>query len=266
MVKLLEITGLRIGFPARGGPVWPVDGVDLDLDQGEVLGLVGQSGSGKSLTALAVMGLLPRPAFIGQGRIRLAGQDLLNLAPARRRRLLGRTMFLTFQGSASALNPTMTVGRQVTETLVLGRGLTWPRAWRQTPELLEMVSLEPDSAAAYPFQLSGGMRQRVLIALALALEPLLLMADEPTTGLDMVTQRSVLDLLARQKNRPGAALMIISHDLRAVGHLADRVAVMHQGRVVDNAPRKDLPRLAVHPHSRELITAGRMLSLPEGLC
>ena len=266
MVKLLDISGLRIGFKGPSGLVWPVDGVDLDLDQGAVLGLVGQSGSGKSLTALAVMGLLDRRAVVGSGRIVFAGQDLLQMEPARRRRLLGRVMFITFQGSASALNPTMTVGKQLAETLVLTRSVDWPQALSRTGELLEQVNLSPELAGSYPFELSGGMRQRVLVALALALEPLLLIADEPTTGLDMVTQKTVLNLLARQKERPGAAMIVISHDLRAVGLLADQVAVMHQGKVVDRALFAELPQKAAHPHTLELIKAGQMLSLPESVC
>jgi ABC-type glutathione transport system ATPase component len=266
MVRLLEVAGLKIGFDGPGGRAWPVDGVDLCLDQGQVLGLVGQSGSGKSLTALAVLGLLPRKAIIGGGRVVFGGRNLLPQTPAQRRRLLGRTMFITFQGSASALNPTMTVGRQLAETLVFGRGLARAQASTLTAELLARVQLSPEQASAYPFQLSGGMRQRVLIALALALEPVLLIADEPTTGLDMITQKTVLDLLAQQKTRPGAAMIVISHDLRAVGRLADRVVVMHRGRVVDEAPFPQLPARATHPHTRELIKASRMLSLPEDEC
>ena len=144
MVKFLEVSGgCAFGFKSPAGLVWPVDGVDLDLDRGGVLGLVGQSGSGKSLTALAIMGLLPRGAVIGGGRIVLAGHDLLRLEPARRRRLLGRVMFITFQGSASALNPTMTVGRQLAETLVLTRGLSWAKARTRAQELMEQVNSPP---------------------------------------------------------------------------------------------------------------------------
>ena len=265
-MRLLEIRNLHVSFPPRDNPVVPIRGLDLTLDEGRVLGLVGQSGSGKSLTALAVMGMVPRPGRITGGHIHFAGMDLLSLSPFKYRHLRGKDMFLIFQGAGSALTPTLTIGRQVAEVFEQHKGSSRKKGLALAEIVLAEVGLEPRVMRSYPFELSGGMRQRVLVALALALEPKLIIADEATTGLDMSIQAEILDLFARLKANGRVSLIIISHDLRVVGSLADEVAVMHQGRIVDNAPVSKLPELASHPHTEELLSACRAFSLPVTPC
>ena len=260
-MSLLSIEDLHISFPGRPAPSTPVRGLSLCLERGTVLGLVGQSGSGKSLSALAMMGMVPRPGRISGGRILLGGVELTRLSPSQYRHVRGRQMFLIFQGSAAALNPALTVGKQLVEVGVHLRGASWRAARAGARELLEQVRVDPRHMDSYPFELSGGMRQRVLVAMALAMEPQLIIADEPTTGLDVITQGEILALFADLRRRIPGGMILISHDLRVVASLADHIAVMHQGRIVDQAPTRLLPVQARHPHTRELLTASRAFSL-----
>ncbi|MCF8099707.1 MAG: ABC transporter ATP-binding protein, partial [Desulfarculaceae bacterium] len=229
-MSLLSIQDLHITFPGRPEPSEPVRGLSLTLESGSVLGLVGQSGSGKSLSALAIIGMVPRPGRISKGRILLDGMDLTTMNQAQYRRLRGRQMFLIFQGSAAALNPALTVGKQMAEVFVHLRGVSWRAARAGAGELLAQVRVDPRHLGSYPFELSGGMRQRVLVAMALAMEPQLIIADEPTTGLDVVTQGEILALFADLRRRIPGGMILTSHDLRVVASLADHIAVMHQGR------------------------------------
>ncbi|MCB2228017.1 MAG: ABC transporter ATP-binding protein [Desulfarculaceae bacterium] len=262
-MSLLSIEDLRISFPGHPKPSAPVRGLSLSLERGSVLGLVGQSGSGKSLSALAMMGMVPRPGRISGGRISLDGMELTRLSPSQYRHVRGRQMFLIFQGSSAALNPALTVGKQLAEVLVHLRGASWRAARAGAGGLLEQVRVDPRHLGSYPFELSGGMRQRVLVAMALAMEPQLIIADEPTTGLDVITQGEILALFADLRQRIPGGMILISHDLRVVASLADHIAVMHQGRVVDQAPTALLPARARHPHTRELLAAGHAFSLAE---
>ena len=265
-MSLLEIKDLHIAFPPWPAPSFPVRGLDLSLEEGQVLGLVGQSGSGKSITALAVMGMIPRPGRIWRGGINFRGENLGRLSASAFRRLRGREIFLIFQGSGTALTPTLTIGRQMAEVFVLQKRASRRRGMALAEGALAQVGLEARVLGCYPFELSGGMRQRVLLAMALALKPRLIIADEATTGLDMSTQAEILRLFEGLKAKGGVSIIIISHDLRVVGHLADEVAVMHQGRVVDRARVAKLPEAARHPHTAELLAACRAFSLPVTPC
>lgn len=259
----MDIQDLTLAFPPWGRPFFPVRDLNLKVARGSVLGLVGQSGSGKSMTALAVLGMVPRPGRIARGSIRFMGRELTTMPPRTYRRLRGREMFLIFQGSGSALTPSLTVGRQMAEVFESIHGHGRRQALVATGDALEKVRLAPEVAACYPFELSGGMRQRVLVAMALAMRPRLIIADEPTTGLDMVTQAEILKIFEAYRADGQGTMILITHDLRAVGHLADEVAVMHAGTIVDHCAVDQLPRSARHAQTRELLAACSAFSLPE---
>lgn len=266
MVDLLDIKDLQVTFPPWSDPFVPVKNLSLDLAAGQVLGLVGQSGSGKSLTGLAVMGMIPRPGKITKGQILFQGMDVTRYTPEQYRRIRGREMFLIFQDCGSALTPSLTIGRQLAEIYVHTHGQSWKKGMIQAKKALERVNLEPGISNAYPFELSGGMRQRILVSMAFAIQPRLIIADEPTTGLDMITQAEILDMFAALKDNCRVGILLISHDLRVVGRLADDVAVMYEGSIVDRSPVACLPEQGRHPHSRELIAACQELSYPVKSC
>ncbi len=255
---VLEITELRTEFRIDG--VWraAVDGISLTLRRGETLALVGESGCGKSMTALSVMGLVPRPAGrIGGGAIMLEGASLVGLSETRLEKLRGDRMAMIFQEPMTSLNPVMTIGDQVAEALLLHRGLSKAEADRQALAVLEEVKI-PSAASRfhdYPHQFSGGMRQRVMIAIALACEPALLLADEPTTALDVTIQAQVLGLLADLKDRHGMAMLFITHNLGVVAQIADRVAVMYAGQIVEQAEVGAIFAAPAHPYTRALFAA-----------
>lgn len=253
-MRLLEVEGLAVGRP--GGPEPPlVSGVSLAVEPGGVLGITGQSGSGKTLTACALCGLLPPPLRVLAGRARFRGQalDLGDARVMRRRR--GRDIFLVFQSPAGALDPSARVGEQVAETLWEAGGLDRPRARRTARELMAGVGLEPGCYGSYPFQLSGGQRQRALMAMALGLRPRLLIADEPTTGLDDANREHMVSLLAALAREHGVALCLISHDLRVLAALAQDLVVLERGRVVEQGPADQVLAAPAHPHTRELVAA-----------
>jgi peptide/nickel transport system ATP-binding protein len=260
---MLAIRGLAVDFFGEGGAVRTVAGVDLDLDPGETLAVVGESGSGKSTLALAVPGLLPASARVA-GSIRLAGQELVGLGEPALRAIRGRRIGLVFQEPMTSLNPVLTIGEQVREVLEahgLGRG----RAARaRVVELLAEVGIaDPASrAGAYAHELSGGMRQRAMIAMALAADPAILIADEPTTALDVTVQAQILDLFRRLRDRRGMALLLVTHDLGVVAELADRVAVMQAGKVVETGPARQVLDAPAHGYTRQLLAA--TLSLDGG--
>jgi peptide/nickel transport system ATP-binding protein len=254
---LLSVEDLSVEFRTRSGTVHAIERISLELDTGEMLAVVGESGSGKSVTAYAVLGILDPAARVTSGRIRFHGEDLLRADEARMRRLRGGEIAMIFQNPRTALNPIRTVGRQIGDVLERHAGLSRGDAGRRAIELLKKVKI-PDAerrARAYPFELSGGMCQRVMIAMALSCRPQILIADEPTTGLDVTTQAVIMDLIDEVARAEGMSTLLITHDLALAAEHADRVAVMHAGHVVEVAPTETLLRAPRHPYTRNLIAA-----------
>jgi peptide/nickel transport system ATP-binding protein len=255
---LLDVRGLVTTFATPAGPVAAVDGVDLTVARGEVVGVVGESGCGKSVTALSVLRLVPDPpGRITAGEVRFDGVDLLKLPEREMRKVRGRRIAMIFQEPMTALNPVFTVASQIGESLRLHLGMSRAEALERTVELLARVGIPSprERASEYPHQLSGGMRQRVMIAMAIACEPDLLFADEPTTALDVTIQAQILALLAELKVRTGMGLVLVSHDLGVIAEVADRVQIMYAGRVVEEAPTRELFAGAAHPYTRGLLAS-----------
>ncbi|GAB3721231.1 ABC transporter ATP-binding protein [Nocardiopsis nanhaiensis] len=260
---LLEVDSLRTTFHTPRGDVHAVDGVSLSLRAGQTLGIVGESGSGKSVLGRTIMGLVSNGADVSvTGCVTLAGQDVHALAPAQRRRLWGPKVAMVFQDPMTSLNPVKLVGRHISEALRLHTGMGREAVRQRTVELLRQVGIpEPERRAGqYPHELSGGMRQRVVIAMTLACDPDLLIADEPTTALDVTVQRQILDLLAYLSERLGMAVILISHDLGAVGGRTDHVAVMYGGRLVESAGTGQVFHSTRHPYSAALLASIPRLS------
>jgi oligopeptide/dipeptide ABC transporter ATP-binding protein len=252
---LLEVKGLRTSFYTRDGVVRAVDGIDFHVDRGEIMGLVGESGCGKSVTSLSIMRLVAKPGRIEAGEVLFDGQDLLKLSNDGMRRIRGDRIGMIFQQPQSSLNPVWDVGRQIAEALEIHRGMRRGPARARALELLRMVGI-PDPARrldAFPHELSGGMAQRVMIAMALACEPELLIADEPTTALDVTIQAQILDLMRNLRDETGTAIVLITHDLGVVAEMCDRVAVMYAGEIVEQADVTTLFRRPRHPYTRGLI-------------
>lgn len=259
-MSLLEIDGLTVTFGAGKRAFRAVDDISLSVDAGEVLGIVGESGSGKSVSSLAIMGLLPSTATVTARTARFDGTDLLTLSPRARRRLTGRDVAMVFQDPLTSLNPCFTVGFQIIEALKVHEGGNRRQLRDRAIDLLAQVGI-PDATSridAYPHQLSGGMNQRVVIAMAIACNPRLLIADEPTTALDVTIQAQILDLLLSLQRDRGMALILITHDLAVVAETAKRVAVMYAGQVVEVG---DVPQIFRHP--RHPYTAALLEALPE---
>jgi oligopeptide transport system ATP-binding protein len=259
-VALLEVAGLTTEFRTERGIVRAVDSVSFQVDKGETLAIVGESGSGKSVTALSIMRLVPNPpGRIARGSIKLNGTELLTLTDAEMRAIRGDRIAMIFQEPMSALNPSIQIGRQIAEPLTVHRNLTWARALNAAKSLLDRARI-PDSAKridAWPHQFSGGMRQRAMIAMALACEPKLLIADEPTTALDVTVQAQILDLLKDITRETGSALLLITHNLGIVARYADRIAVMYGGRIIESGTARDIFDRPAHPY-----TEGLMASVP----
>src|ERR671920_74245 len=241
-MALLEIENLSVEFPTQGGIMRAVDGVSLSLEEGEVLGVVGESGSGKSVTMLALMGLIPFPGRVRADKLSFNGRDLLTISDRERRKLTGKDVAMIFQEPTTSLNPSFTVGFQLTETLRLHEGMDRKAARRRAIELLEQVGIpSPESRlSSFPHQLSGGMNQRVMIAMAISCNPRLLIADEPTTALDVTIQKQILDLLLDLQKERGMALILITHDMGVVAETARRVTVMYAGQAVEQQPGDSL--------------------------
>jgi oligopeptide/dipeptide ABC transporter ATP-binding protein len=255
---LLEIRGLDVEFRTIAGPVHAVNGLDLDVRAGEIVGLVGESGSGKSVTSRAVMGLLPRRTTTIRGSIRLGGDELVGLPEGAYRRVRGERVAMVFQDPMTALDPLYPAGEQVAEALRFHFGLSRGAARDRVRELFGQVGLDAGAVLdAHPHQLSGGMRQRVMIAMALACEPELLIADEPTTALDVTIQAQILDLLGDLVRQRGMALLLITHDLGVISALCERAIVLYAGRVAEAAPVRALFAESRHPY-----TAGLAASIP----
>jgi oligopeptide/dipeptide ABC transporter ATP-binding protein len=266
MSRVLEVENLRISFPApRGTRVYPVDGVSFGLERGETLALVGESGCGKSLTSLALLQLVPSPGRIEPGsRIALGTEDVLALKGEALRRIRGRRIGMIFQDPMTSLNPVFTVGDQITEGIRAHFHMPRSKARERALHLLQEVGI-PDPGArlkAYPHQLSGGMRQRVMIAIALAAEPEILVADEPTTALDVTVQAQILEVLDRLRTSRGMAVLLITHDLGIVAGRADRVAVMYAGQIIEETSTARLFANPSHPYTQGLFASVPRISGP----
>jgi peptide/nickel transport system ATP-binding protein len=264
---LLEVEELRTYFFLRGGILKAVDGVSFSLKEHETLAIVGESGCGKSMTALSLMRLIPEPpGKIVGGAVRLAGTDLVGLDERAMRAVRGKDISMIFQEPMTSLNPVMTVGKQITEVLLLHENMTGKEAMRRAVEILRLVRIpEPEQRLKeYPHQLSGGMRQRVMIAMALACDPKVLIADEPTTALDVTIQAQILEIILDLQKKLGTAVILITHDLGVVAETAQRVIVMYAGRKVEEAPVGELFARPLHPYTHGLMASIPRLELMRG--
>ncbi|WP_055590878.1 ABC transporter ATP-binding protein [Peterkaempfera griseoplana] len=253
---LLEVRDLHVEFRTRDGVAKAVNGVNYSVSAGETLAVLGESGSGKSVTAQAIMGILDSPpGFVTQGQINFQGRDLLKLSEKERRRIRGAKMAMIFQDALSSLNPVLTVGYQLGEMFRVHQGMSRKDAKAKAIELMDRVRIPAarERVNDYPHQFSGGMRQRIMIAMALALEPDLIIADEPTTALDVTVQAQVMDLLAELQREYHMGLILITHDLGVVADVADKIAVMYAGRIVETAPVHELYKQPAHPYTRGLL-------------
>ncbi|HVZ42269.1 MAG TPA: ABC transporter ATP-binding protein [Ramlibacter sp.] len=256
-MPLLEIEDLHVEFPTQGSVMHAVEGVSLTLDEGEVLGIVGESGSGKSVTMMALMGLIAYPGRVRARTLRFAGHDLAGISDRQRRRLVGRDMAMIFQEPTSSLNPCFTIGWQLVEALRQHSPLDRKSAWKHAVGLLEQVGIPAAESRMndYPHQLSGGMNQRVMIAMAISCNPRLLIADEPTTALDVTIQAQILELLRTLQQERGMALVLITHNMGVVSEMAQRVAVMYAGQVMEEQPVASLFARPQHPYTEALLAA-----------
>ncbi len=256
---VLAVRDLTVSFPTADGPRRILAGISYDIPPGRTLGVVGESGCGKSMTALALMGLVPHPG-VTDGAIRFEGDDLLRQPEAAWRKLRGNRIAMIFQEPMTALNPVMTIGKQVAEAMVLHQDLHWKAAEERAIEMLDAVGIASPRAraAAYPHQLSGGMRQRAMIAMALACRPALLIADEPTTALDVTIQAQILDLMQDLQDSIGMAIQFVSHNLAVVAEVSHEIIVMYAGRIVERAPAAEMFAAPLHPY-----TAGLIATLPD---
>ncbi|MGC5529544.1 ABC transporter ATP-binding protein [Streptomyces sp. SR-10] len=253
---LLEVRDLHVEFHTREGVAKAVNGVNYSVAEGETLAVLGESGSGKSVTAQAIMGILDMPpGKIAGGEILFKDQDLLKLKPEERRRIRGQEMAMIFQDALSSLNPVLTVGQQLGEMFVVHRGMSRKDAKAKSVELMDRVRIPAakERVGNYPHQFSGGMRQRIMIAMAMALEPSLIIADEPTTALDVTVQAQVMELLAELQRELNMGLILITHDLGVVADVADKIAVMYAGRIVETAPVHDIYKAPAHPYTKGLL-------------
>ena len=256
-MSLLTIRNLTVRFATSTGSFTAVDGIDVRVDKGEVLAIVGESGSGKSVSMLAAMGLLPDTAIVTADEMSFDGQDLLSMTPRERRKIIGREITMIFQEPIASLNPSFTAGYQIEEVLRFNAGLTRKAARARAIELFNQVGLpDPEGKLkSYPHQMSGGQSQRVMIAMAIATNPRLLIADEPTTALDVTIQKQILDLLMRLQEDTGMALILITHDMGVVAETADRVQVQYKGRKMEEADVLSLFEHPKNPYTRALLSA-----------
>lgn len=259
-MSLLDIRNLNVSFGQSANPFHAVSSLDLNVQRGEIVGIVGESGSGKSVTMLAMMGLIDAPGRVTADQLQFDGQDLLNMKAAQKRQIIGKDIAMIFQDALTSLNPAYTVGYQLIETLRLHTPLRGAALKRRALELLEQVEI-PDAKSrldAYPHQLSGGMSQRVMIAMAIACEPKLLIADEPTTALDVTVQAQIMELLVNLQKQNDMALILITHDLAVVAEIAQRMVVMYAGEVVESSATDTLFAHPRHPYTQALLA-----SIPE---
>ena len=263
--KLLSVRNLEITFRTEGEEIPVVRDLSFDLDYGDTLGVVGESGCGKSITALSLLGLVPSPpGRISKGQILFEGEDLVQAGERRLNEVRGNDISMVFQEPMTSLNPVYTIGEQIAETARVHFGLSPAKAWARAVEMLDLVGIPlPDKRAHdFPHQLSGGMRQRVMIAIALVCEPKLLIADEPTTALDVTVQAQVFDLFQELKQKIGAAIILITHDIGVVAQMTNRVMVMYAGRKIEEGPVADFIRDPRHPYTRGLVSCIPRLLMP----
>ncbi len=262
MPRLLEVNALETHFPTRAGLVRAVNDVSFHIEEGELVGLVGESGCGKSITALSIMGLIYPPGYIAAGSVRFKGEDLTIANNDRLRQIRGNDIAMIFQDPMTSLNPVFTVGEQIAEALRLHRKLDRKRAWEAAVEAMKEVAIPSPEMRVndYPHQLSGGMRQRVMIAMALACDPELLIADEPTTALDVTIQAQILELLDGLRKSRKLAVLLITHDLGVVAEVADRVCVMYTGKIVEESSVVELFDRPKHPYTQGLLRSVPMLT------
>lgn len=261
-IDLLVVRDLHVEFVSRRGTALVVDNINYTVRRGETVGLVGESGCGKSVSSMALLGLLPQTSASVCGHAWLTGADLLAMDPQDLEDVRGNEISIIFQEPMTSLNPSMTVGSQIAEVLQRHRGLSWKETWEQAIDLLSLVQLPNPAqrASDYPHHLSGGQRQRVMIAIAIACRPKLLIADEPTTALDVTIQAQILNLLCGLQRQLGMGMLLITHDLNIIAEIADRVMVMYAGRIVEEAAVSDLFDCTRHPYTRGLIAARPQLS------
>jgi oligopeptide/dipeptide ABC transporter ATP-binding protein len=254
-VTLLDVKGLKVYFETQEGTVRAVDGIEFSLGEGESLGLAGESGCGKTTTALAIMRLLPSNGRIAGGHVTYQGVDLAALREAQLRSVRWRHISIIFQGAMNALNPVKRIGDQIAEPIILHEKVDEEVAAKRVGELLQLVGIPKERAAEYPHEFSGGMRQRVMIAMALACNPKIVIADEPVTALDVMIQAQILDLLERLKRELGLSMILISHDLSVMAETCDTMAIMYAGKIVETGPVREIYKASRHPYTRDLIAA-----------
>ena len=263
-MPLLEIENLRTYFYTLRGVVRAVDGVSLTLDRGESLGIVGESGSGKSTLAWSILKLVPPPGRIVDGSIRVDGMDVTKMSEGEvRRKIRWRKVSMVFQGAMNAFNPVLKVGEQIIEPMLLHTDMTREEAWARAEELVQQVGLPPEILERYPHELSGGQKQRLVIAMAIALEPDIVIADEPTTALDVVIQAQILNLLKRLYREKNLSIILITHDLGVVAELAEKVAVMYAGKIVEYGTADQVYNNPLHPYTQALLRAVPRLRGPK---
>ncbi len=263
--SVLDVEDLTVAFDTEGGRVVAVDGISFQVPKGKTLGIVGESGCGKSVTAMSIVGLLPQPAgVVPKGEVHFDGQDLLQAEQETMYSVRGNQIGVIFQEPMTALNPVHRIGKQLSESLILHRGLTKKEAWQESINLLEMVGIpSPEHRVSdYPHQLSGGMRQRVVIAIAIACRPDLLIADEPTTALDVTVQAQILELLNQLQKEQGMSVILITHDLGVIAETCDEVVVMYAGRIVEKAPVRELFANPRHAYTQGLLDSIPRLDTP----
>jgi peptide/nickel transport system ATP-binding protein len=254
---ILQVRDLKVSFRTEQGLLRAIDGVSFDVNEGEILGVVGESGSGKTVTLLAVMGLITDPNAVLEGSIRYRGKELVGMPQKQLRSLRGREIAMIFQDPMTALTPVYTIGWQIAEQVLAHQKISKKQAWQRAVDLLAEVNIpSPDEAAfRYPHQLSGGMRQRAVIAMALSCNPALLVADEPTTALDVTVQAQILDLIKKLQKSHGSSVVFITHDLGVMAELADRIMVMYAGRIVERSEKKNIFNDPRHPYTRALLNS-----------
>lgn len=268
-MKLLEVKNLKTYFDTSKGQLKAVDDVSFDLDYGEALGLVGESGCGKTTSALSICRLLPKEGKVHGGSIFLEGRDIARLSDDEIRKHRWKDISVIFQGAMNALNPVMNIGDQITEAIVLHDGLSKGEALRKAGELLELVEISRGRLANYPHEFSGGMKQRVMIAMALACDPKVVIGDEPTTALDVMVQAQILNLLEKLRRELNMGLILITHDLSILGETCDKIAVMYAGKIVESGTTCDIFEKARHPYTQKLISCfpnvEKARRIPEGI-
>lgn len=259
---LIDIDNLSVEYLAGRGSVRAVDGVSLSIHKGEVVGLAGESGSGKSTIAQAIMRILQPPAIITGGRVIFAGKDVLAMSDRELRQFRWEQVSMVFQSAMNSLNPVMTIGDQIMDAIMVHRRVSESKAAEQAREMLEIVGIEPDRIDSYPHELSGGMRQRAVIAIALVLQPPLMIMDEPTTALDVVVQREILAKIAELREEFGFSILFITHDMSLLVEISDRIAIMYAGEIVEMAPSREIFENPLHPYTQGLMASFPALTGP----